>query len=531
MRDLRQKMENEHPVFDNLDQSEATYRNLIERLPDATFVHVGLEIVLLNPATLRLFGASQPEQLLGRSFLDFIPVEQREAIRARIERAAPEDNAWFPHELMRLDGTSLEVEAAWIPLRLADRSAMQTVLRDITKRRRLETQLRQAQKVEAIGTLAGGIAHDFNNILGAIFAFTEIAKLDAAGNSGILESLNEVLRAAERAKELVAQILTFSRQQPLEKRVLQLGLIVKEALQLLRSTLPSTIKISLHADPRTPAVFADPGSVHQILMNLCTNAAHAIGSRQGRLQLRLEPVTAVSDTRVNGQPLPEGLYARLTVADSGQGMTSETLERIFDPFFTTKSSGEGTGLGLAVVHGILREHDGVIHVESQPGGGSEFTLFFPATDPKQIAAAAPPVEPPAGNGQHVLVVDDEPALARVTVRMLQRLGYQAAAETDPTRALARFRDNPREFDLLLSDLTMPGTSGFELAMAVLKLRPSLPILLCTGFSPSLEREALQKLGICDILYKPISPSMLAQALHGALNRLAPQQSIPVHADT
>ncbi|HWA74138.1 MAG TPA: PAS domain S-box protein [Polyangiaceae bacterium] len=405
------------------------------------------------------------------------------------------------------------------------------VAHDITERRRaeeakarLEDELRQMQRLEAMGTLAGGVAHDFNNILGAIVAYTDLARMDAQSNAAVLESLSEVSRASERAKLLVRQILAFSRRQPQERHAIRLQPLVKEVLRLVRSTLPTTIEISSEVSADAGHVDADTTQLHQVLVNLCTNAAHAMRGAPGRLTLCLVEVDVSAAAAAQSPGLHAGRYVRVSVCDTGHGMDAATTPRIFEPFFTTKKPGEGTGLGLSVVHGIVTDHGGVIQVESKPGAGTKMHVLLPLR-----AAAAPEQEqrvlkPPLGQGQRVLFIDDEPALCVTAQKLLERLNYKVHTETSAVDALALFRKEPARFDLVLTDLTMPLMTGVDVAREVLRVRPDLPVLVATGFNASWSRETVRALGVRDLVLKPLSAAALAEAIHSALNEAARQNA-------
>ncbi|MBX3745267.1 MAG: response regulator [Verrucomicrobiae bacterium] len=384
------------------------------------------------------------------------------------------------------------------------------------ERTELEEQFRQTQKLEAIGTLAGGIAHDFNNILSVIMGYAGLAKHETAGQPATQEHLEAVLAAGQRATELVRQILSFSRPQDHERRIVQLRHVMVEARKLLRATVPTTVVFESELAADTPPVLADPTQVHQVVMNLVTNAVHAMGDSGGKLGMRLVGVRLDSEFTAAHLGLAPGWYARLSVTDTGHGMDAATLERVFDPFFTTKEPGVGTGLGLAVVRGIVRNHGGGITVYSQPGEGTRFDLYFPAadTDAREVSAEPGPV--PRGNGERVLVVDDEEALATVCRRMLESLGYLAEAVMDPSAALSRVAAEPGRFALVITDLTMPGMTGTELAARMLRLREDLPILLTTGYSATLNAERARALGLRDLLMKPVTLRTLGEAVARAL---------------
>ncbi len=398
---------------------------------------------------------------------------------------------------------------------LNDNKFILSIFDDITDRRRIENHLRQTQKMEAIGTLAGGIAHDFNNILGVIIGNTEIAQLHTDSEK-LRHYLDQVLRASDRAKDLVQQILAFSRQREREKKPLLLAFAIKEGVNLLRSTLPTTIRINTHIITDSAAVLADPTQIHQVLMNLCTNAAHAMRDKGGTLTIRLDQERLNNRGRHRPPNLIDGDYALLTVQDTGHGMDDAILNRIFDPFFTTKGPGEGTGLGLSVVYGIVQNHGGAIDVTSAPGKGTTFTVYFPLVEKveavREMAAGMLP-----GGSERILVVDDEAILADVVHTMLKSLGYDATARTSSVEALEAFRARPNSYDLVITDMTMPNMRGDDLARELLKIRPDIPIILCTGFSEMISEEKAKILGIRRFIMKPIFKKDIARTIREILD--------------
>lgn len=358
------------------------------------------------------------------------------------------------------------------------------VERHVVEQRRqvVEDQLRQAQKMDALGTLAGGIAHDFNNILAAIRGYGELALLDAPPGGALRESIDEILKACVRARELVRRILLFSQGQQSTLEVMPLGPVVDEALQLLRATLPPRIEIRFHAAPHLPPVRADATQVHQVVMNLGTNAAYAMREDGGILSVELGAVDVETEAAGFAAELKPGRYLRLRVTDTGCGMRPEIRERLFEPFFTTKGQA-GTGLGLSVVHGIVRDHGGTISVTSEPGAGSRFDVHLPAATEGAAYRADEPAQGPRGAGQHVMYVDDEPALCHVMTRILVHLGYRCTAFTDPVAALHEFRTAPHAFDAVVTDLQMPAMSGLDLARAVWSVRPGVAVAVASGLPP------------------------------------------------
>jgi signal transduction histidine kinase/ActR/RegA family two-component response regulator len=399
------------------------------------------------------------------------------------------------------------------------------VQREITERKqaeamqtKLEAKLRQAQKMEAIGTLAGGIAHDFNNILGAIIGYTELATLDLTKEAPSRESLAEVLKAGNRAKELVRQILSFSRQEEHERKPMQLQSVIDEALKLLRATLPSTIEIRATLDPKTSLILGDPTQIHQVMMNLGTNAWHAMSEHGGTLEVSLTSIDVDSSFAQTHADLEPGRYLRLMVSDTGCGIERAALDRIFEPFFTTKAPGAGTGLGLAVVHGVVKRHQGAISVYSEHPKGTTFNVYFPVHKVEDRQVVDEPKSIEKGNGERILFVDDEAPLAALGKSMLERLGYRVTAQTDSLQALNTFSAQSDQFDLVITDQTMPSLSGAEMAKLMLKIRPELPVILATGYSTTINPEKAKSIGIRELLLKPNTTQTLGEAIRRALGR-------------
>jgi len=385
--------------------------------------------------------------------------------------------------------------------------------------RELEVQLRQAQKMQAIGTLAGGIAHDFNNILASILGYAELGIQKSDPESRLNRYLEEVLKAGNRAKELVRQILLFSRQAEEERVPVQLQLIAREVLELVKTSCPPHITIESDIVRSDDAVLADPIQMHQVILNLCTNALHAMGKETGRLHLAVGPVRLRNALQTPTGYLRPGEYIRVGVTDTGHGIDGSTLERIFEPFFTTKNVGEGTGMGLAIVHGIVTRLSGVVAVKSSPGQGSLFEVYLPAYQHEETETASAESGPHEGS-ERILVVDDEPQLVSLWSEMLGQLGYEVTAFCDSEEALQSYKTQPEAFDLVLLDQTMPNMTGLELAENILQIRPELPIIMATGFSEAATAERSQELGIAEFVYKPILGNDLGQAIRRALDAFA-----------
>ena len=365
----------------------------------------------------------------------------------------------------------------------------------------LAKRFRQSQKMEAIGTLAGGIAHDFNNILSAILGYSELAQLKLADDSDIQKDLHQVIVAGNRAKDLVAQILTFSRQTEQTLQPVQIKIFIKETLKLLRASLPTTIDIKQQINSDA-YVFADATQVHQVILNLCTNAGYAMRENGGVLEVGLESLELDVDFVKRHPGLHPGYHVKLTVSDDGCGIAPETMDRIFDPFFTTKEKEDGTGMGLSVVHGIVKSHGGIINAYSVPGKGSAFHVFLPAIERRVAIETRPVIALPTGT-ERILLVDDEEPLCQLGKALLETQGYQVTAARTSSDALSFFQQNPHQFDLIITDLTMPKLTGDRLAMEMLKIRADIPIILCTGFSATVDEDHARAIGIRAFVHKPI----------------------------
>ncbi|BCS94798.1 hypothetical protein DSLASN_04300 [Desulfoluna limicola] len=509
-----------------LHNREKQYRDLVE---SANSIILRMDkhgrVLFINRFGLDLFGYSR-EELYGRNVIGTIltPKEAEANHFKAMDKETfelPEAYEFIENENICKDGRVVYIQ--WSNRAITDDEGhfheILSIGTDITQRRQLEASLSQAQKMEAIGTLAGGIAHDFNNILTVIFGYTELASLDIDNNEKVREALEQVTQSGKRAKELVSQILTFSRKSESEKQPLQPSLIIKETVKLLRPSLPATITLESSLDSGSK-IKADPTQIHQIIMNLCTNAYHAMETTGGTLRISLtDTFINTHDAGSPDAPLTPGDYILLEVSDTGSGIDPTTMQKIFDPYFSTKAKDKGTGLGLSVVHGIVKEHNGHISAHSTPGRNTTFKVLFPIlktyTKPVPEKTAAPLVN---GGKESILIVDDEKEITVTLSQILSRQGYKVQAFTDAMEAMASFRSEPDAIDLVITDMTMPGMTGSQLAREMFSLRPELPVILCTGYSDLISIENARKIGIAEYLQKPVMIPTLLQKIRKHLDR-------------
>ncbi|WP_250645564.1 hybrid sensor histidine kinase/response regulator [Salidesulfovibrio onnuriiensis] len=508
MRDISKRAS----VLKQLKASEKRYRLLFDKDITGNFAADGNGLILdCNEAFAAIFGFSSPQEAKGIDIHDLWETFQGEGdLREKLARGVRIKNYELEHR-GRGGRILLLANVDAVRSQEGDLEEIRGYFFDITERKELEEQLRLAQKMEALGTLAGGIAHDFNNILGVIMGYAEIIQSGADTGSGLERRAGEILLAGGRARDLVTQILNFSRQGPQERQPMNLAPLVKEALKLLRSSIPTNIEIDVRILARDDRIMADATQVHQVLMNLCTNAAHAMREHGGRMAVEIADADD-SDRACIPEELgrPEW-FVRLTVRDTGHGIEPDLLDRIFDPFFTTKGLGEGTGMGLSMVHGIATRHEGHVHVESEPGNGAVFHVYLPRTPSlvKPEMASPPPLVFTRGR---ILFVDDEKPLVDVGREMLEGFGFEVVTRTSSIEALEAFRHRADDFDLVITDQAMPNMTGMELSREILKIRADQPIILCTGFSEAVSYERIREAGIGDFIMKPILKHELMQSM-------------------
>jgi PAS domain S-box-containing protein len=502
-RRLRLDIAKRAAVLRELQASEQRYRLLFEQNITGNFAaDADGRILDCNAAFAEMFDFRLPEDALGANIFDLWDRagggESLRGLLAATGRVSNQEVVFTRGVLKR----HLMVSCDTVGDGGIGREELRGYLFDISEPKRLEDQLRQSQKMEALGTLAGGIAHDFNNILGVILGYAEIIESGAEPESGLARRVGEISRAGRRARDLVTQILNFSRQGPQERHAMTLTPLVKEALKLLRSSVPSNVAILTRLETERDQVMADPTQMHQILLNLCGNASQAMQESGGTMTITLADVHP-DDPVVPPEDLGKAeRFVRLTVADNGPGIDPEVAERVFDPFFTTKRQGEGTGMGLAMVHGIVKRHDGYLELENDPGRGAAFHVFLP----RSSGMARPDADIPADlvfREGRILFVDDEKPLTDIGREMLESIGFEVVTRTSSIEALEAFKFKAGDFDLIITDQSMPNMTGMEFAREVLKIRPDIPIILCTGFSDAVSYERLQDIGIGDFIMKPI----------------------------
>ncbi len=511
-----------------LARSEERYRTMMESMTDPLYIcSPDFRVEYMNPAMITRTGRNAVGERCYQALHDrdercewciFDQVTDGESVETTV--VSPKDKRTY--------------RVTNMPVRNQDGSiSKMTIFRDITdyltalkEKEKVKAQLQQAQKMESIGNLAGGIAHDFNNILSSILGFTELALDDVQAGSAVEDSLQEVYAAGKRAKELVWQILAFARQSDKEVKPIRIDGIIKEVLKFIRSSIPTTIEIIAYIRSES-LILGHPTQVHQIMMNLCTNAAHAMEEGGGILEVSLADI-AISGNEVNPKvQLPQGNYIEIKVSDTGVGMPAEIMASIFEPYFTTKGTAQGTGLGLAVVHGIVESYGGEIVVESDPGQGSVFTIYLPVTKKRKPHLSYAPEELPMGT-ERILFVDDEAPIISMGKRMIERLGYRITCRTSSIEALELFRSRPLDFDLVITDMTMPNMTGDRLAVELLKIRRDIPVILCTGYSTQITEESAREIGIKAFVHKPVVKADLARTIRMVMDDAGATSNHPSH---
>ena len=502
-----------------LDQAHAYLQEVIDTLPAQVYGLDEQAVVQYCNRAAADFCRLQMEQACGQEIFALLPLPlQRQAVL----------KAMAEQRLFAEGGISKKKDKGWAifdlalhPLRANSGSGGVLVIADVSQEHSLQERLRQSEKMEAIGTLAGGIAHDFNNILSAILGYAELAQLRQDDGERLAHDLDEIKNGACRARDLVAQILTFSRKTEQQRRPLQASLIINEALKLLRSSIPASIDFRTEINSQGQ-VLAEPTQLHQVIMNLCTNAAHAMAGQVGTLGVSLQEVEVAENDPVLGAELQQGCYLQIEVSDTGCGMAKSVLERIFDPFFTTKEAGKGTGLGLAVVHGIIQDHGGHITVYSELGQGSTFHIYLPMVSEENNEKEKATPEAIITNGQEqILFVDDEKGITDLARHVFQVYGYRISTFNDPYEALHHFEHDPGSFDLLITDMTMPRMTGDKLVAKVRIIRPELPVILCTGYSEVINRDKALAMGVNTFIQKPVLMSKLLLASQQLLSKEKP----------
>jgi PAS domain S-box-containing protein len=535
VRKLEQKMlqaENEikkrKKIEETLKESEETLRRITTSAQDAIIMMDDQgKVSFWNEAAERIFGYARQEIMGGDLHCLLAPTQYQETYRHQFPHFTQTGQGPAVDHITELsgkkkDGSEFPIELSLSSVMIHGKWHAIGIIRDITIRKcteaeqkQLEKKLQQGQKMEAIGTLAGGIAHDFNNILTAILGYTELSLVTLEKDSIVQGYLNEVFSAGKRAKDLVNQILAVAREAKEEIRPIQVGSIVKEVLKLIRSSIPTTIDIRQNIDSDA-LIMGNATRVHQILMNLCTNAAQAMQDKGGILEVGLREVTIEKVSPAWNFEMKTGDYIELTVSDTGIGIPPDILASVFEPYFTTKTAGEGTGLGLSVVHGIVESYGGRITADSESGKGSTFTIFLPITKKSAPYHFAEAEELPTGT-ERILLLDDEAVIARMGSQLLSTLGYVVTERTSSVEALELFRSRPHDFDLVITDMTMPNITGDRLAVELMKIRPDIPVILCTGYNKRLSDETVSGLGIRALAHKPMVRSDLSKIVRKVLD--------------
>jgi PAS domain S-box-containing protein len=518
---LRDEIKTREKAEVALGESHATIKQILDTLPQLIYwkdlegIYLGCNNTFANAC-----GFDSPELIKGKSDYD-LPWTKASADGYRADDEEVIQKKQVKRHIVKplrlADGTTLLSDNTKLPLRDVSGNIIGVlgVSSDITERRNVEEKLRQTQKMESIGNLAGGIAHDLNNILSVILGFTELALGALDKETPVREDLQEVYAASLRAKELVNQILTFARQSDEELKPIQVDFIIKEVLKFIRSSIPTTIEIK-HNIASASYIMGNTTQIHRIMMNLCTNAAHAMENNGGTLEITLRDITIDRVTMRGNSQLKLGNYIEIRVSDTGDGIDSQVINKIFDPYYTTKGQGEGTGMGLAMVHGIVDTYGGKIFVESSLGKGTIFTINLPVARESKAHQQHQEDELPSGQ-ERILFVDDEAQIAKMANRILSQLGYSVITKTSSTEALELFRSKPDDFDLVISDVTMPKMTGDQLTQELLQIRPDIPVILCTGYSKRLSEGKASEIGVKAFAYKPIVKEDLAKTVRDVLD--------------
>jgi PAS domain S-box-containing protein len=524
-RDMAERKQSESALL----ESEERFKALADTSPLAIYMSTGIEqeAVYINPTFTKLFGYTMEEvPTVGKWYPLAYPDEKYrsqfvEGWQEKVEKAIETNSEIAPMEALVTCKDGSKKIISWGFINIGKQSWAFGL--NLTKQKQaeeekfnLENRLQQAQKMEAIGTLAGGIAHDFNNILSAIIGYTEMARDDSPNESSVAKDLDNVLEASTRAVSLVKQILSFSRQDETEYILLQPASIVTKAVTLLRPSLPTTIKITQDIDTKTGLIFGDPTQIHQILMNLCTNAFHAMEDTGGILDLSVKEIDLSSEDLTREPHIDAGTFIQLSVGDSGAGIPLEVRDKIFDPYFTTKEVGKGTGMGLSIIHGIVKSYGGFITLNSELEQGTVFHVFLPVVNKEELPAREATQQIPVGI-ERVLFIDDEDVLADMGKNMLERLGYHVTVRKSSLEALETFQNQPDQFDVVITDQTMPGMTGIDLTRRMLQIRPDIPIILCTGYSSIISEEKAKSVGVREFALKPVGKRDIAMLIRKVLN--------------
>ena len=514
-----------HCIFNDVtqqkkdDEERLLLKTVIEQAEENVLITDNRRTILyVNPAFERSSGYIRDE-LKGQKLRCLRSDQQDKAFYQTTKDILDRGDVWMGLIVNRgKNGVDFEIEGSISPIRNTAGVITHYVAvgRNMSRFRKLERDLQHAQKLDSIGTLAGGIAHDFNNVLTAIMGFIEMEYITAVPESQTRHRMERALKACHRARDLIKQILAFSRQDPQRKTPVNVFHIVTDALKMLRASIPTTIDIRPPKETQQSTIMGDSTQIHQVVVNLCINAAHAMLATGGILDIDLRDIEIDAETPSESRNLQPGYYVHLTVRDTGYGMSQETLSRIFEPFYTTKGPGEGSGIGLAIVRGIIRNHGGVIVAESEPGKGSAFHVYFPRSDGAVTTMDISQTQFPTGN-ERILLVDDEEIITAVETDMLKSLGYEVVSVNRSSDALEKFRSQRSLFHLVITDLTMPGMTGLELATELLKIRNDIPIILCTGFPGAGIREKALSLGIMEIMVKPFVLQEMAHTIRRILD--------------